>query len=174
VRNYPSAVSAAASAAVSGSGPIAPARPCPSVRSRSHMVAYRTWPDLLLGSTRPRMPLNDGGGSPSVGADVLKPSTFISDGRPIDQYRKLDFLRQRSRDAVRIDGGVVEPFGLQEDLVTVAVAEANDLVLDRTVARAAALDLAGIHRRAMHIGPDHLMGGRRPAAGWNCIRAARM
>ena len=46
--------------------------------------------------------------------------------------------------------------------MAVAIAEADDLVLDRrAIARAAALDLAGIHRRAMHIGPDHLMGRRR-------------
>src|SRR3954453_16316022 len=44
----------------------------------------------------------------------------------------------------------------------VTVAEPDDLVLDRgTIARATALDLAGIHRRAMHIGPDDFMGRRR-------------
>src|SRR5258707_7760336 len=43
--------------------------------------------------------------------------------------------------------------------MSVAVAEADDLVLDRgAIARSGALDLPGIHRRAMHIGPDHLMG----------------
>ena len=47
------------------------------------------------------------------------------------QDGELDFLRQRGRDAVRIDRGIVEPFRLQEDLVPVAVAEADDLVLDR-------------------------------------------
>src|SRR5207244_5325520 len=43
------------------------------------------------------------------------------------------------------------------------IAEPDDLVLDRgTIARTAALDLAGVHRRAVNIGPDHLMGrGRR-------------
>ncbi|MEY9611533.1 hypothetical protein ABIF21_004407 [Bradyrhizobium elkanii] len=48
--------------------------------------------------------------------------------------------------------------------MAVTVAEADDLVLDRgAIARSGALDLTGIHRRAMHIGPDHLMGrGRRP------------
>jgi len=30
-----------------------------------------------------------------------------------------------------VDRGVIEPFRLEEDLVSVAVAEANDLVLDR-------------------------------------------
>src|ERR1700738_888404 len=48
--------------------------------------------------------------------------------------------------------------------MAVAIAEADDLVLDRrAIARPGALDLPGIHRRAMHIGPDHLMGCRRRA-----------
>ena len=51
--------------------------------------------------------------------------------RDSGQDRELNLLRQRSRDAVGIDGGVVEPFRLPEDLMAVAVAEADDLVLDR-------------------------------------------
>ena len=63
------------------------------------------------------------------------------------QQRALHFLRQRGRDSVRVDRGIVEPLGLEKDLVTVALAEADDLVLDRgAVARSAARDLAGIHR----------------------------
>ena len=63
-----------------------------------------------------------------------------------------------------IDRVVVEAFRLQENLVAVAIAEADDLVLDRgAIARPDALDLAGIHRRAMHVGADHLMGRRRGA-----------
>src|SRR5262249_40897532 len=43
-------------------------------------------------------------------------------------------------------------------------AEADDLVLDRgAIARTGALDLAGVHRRTMDIGPDHLVGDRRGA-----------
>ena len=77
---------------------------------------------------------------------------------------KLDLFGQRGRDAVGIDGRILEPFRLQEDLMAVAVAEADDFVLDRrAIARTAALDLAGIHRRAVHIGPDHVMGLRRRA-----------
>ncbi|MGC0321911.1 hypothetical protein ABIG06_002540 [Bradyrhizobium sp. USDA 326] len=76
--------------------------------------------------------------------------------------RKLDLLRQRGRDAIGIDRRIVEPFRLQKDLMTVAVAEADDLVLDRrAITRPGALDLAGVHRRAMDIGADHLMGGGR-------------
>ena len=78
--------------------------------------------------------------------------------------RRLDVLRQRGRDAVRIDRRVVEPFRLEKNLVPVALAEAHDLVLDRrAIARTAALDLAGIHRRAMHIGANDFMGRRRRA-----------
>ena len=59
-----------------------------------------------------------------------------------------------------IDRGVVQPFRLQENLVPVALAEAHDLVLDRrAIARPAARDLAGIHRRAMHVGADDPMRG---------------
>ena len=46
----------------------------------------------------------------------------------------------------------------------VALAEAHDLVFDRgAIARAAARDLAGIHRRAMHVGADDLVRRRRRA-----------
>ena len=79
------------------------------------------------------------------------------DGR---EQRALHVLRQRGRDAVRIDRGVVQPFRLKENLVPVALAEADDLVLDRrAIARAAALDLPGIHRRAVHVRPDDVVGG---------------
>ena len=70
-------------------------------------------------------------------------------------HRALHLFGQRGRDAVRIDGVVVETFRLEKDLMPVALAEAHDLVLDRrTVARPAAVDLTGIHRRAMQIGAD--------------------
>src|SRR6185436_6196772 len=77
--------------------------------------------------------------------------------------RELNFFRQRGGDAVGIDRGVVEPFGLQEDLVTIAIAEPDDLVLYRgAIARTAALDLAGIHWRAMYVRPNDVMRrGRR-------------
>jgi hypothetical protein len=79
----------------------------------------------------------------------------------------LDLIGQRGRDAVRIDGGVVEAFRLEKNLMAVAVAEADDLVLNRrAVTRTAALDLAGIHRRSMHVGADDFMRcGRRPCDG---------
>ena len=53
---------------------------------------------------------------------------------------------------------IVEPFRLQKNLMAVALAEFDDLVFDRrTIARAAARDLSGIHRRAMHVGADDLV-----------------
>src|SRR4029453_11652154 len=53
----------------------------------------------------------------------------------------LNVFGERGRDAVRIDGVVVEAFGLEKDLMAAALLEAHDLVLDRgTVARADALD----------------------------------
>src|SRR5205085_4903804 len=49
---------------------------------------------------------------------------------------KLNVVRQRSRDAVRINRRIVEPLGLEKNLMAVAVAEPDDLVLDRrTIAR---------------------------------------
>ncbi len=78
--------------------------------------------------------------------------------------RPLHLLGQRGRDAVRIDRRVVEALGLEENLVPVALAEAHDLVLDRgAIARAAARDLPGIHRRAVHIRPDDVVRRLRGA-----------
>ena len=49
--------------------------------------------------------------------------------------------------------------------MAVALAEAHDFVLDgRAIARPPALDLARVHRRAVHVGPDDVMG-RRHGAG---------
>ena len=88
---------------------------------------------------------------------------FSSPGMRRD-HGALDVLGQRGRDAVRIDRGVVEPLRLEENLVPVALAEAHDLVLDRrAIARPAARDLPGIHRRAMHVRPDDLVRRRRRA-----------
>jgi len=80
------------------------------------------------------------------------------------QDRELHLFGKRCRDAVGIDRMIVEPLGLQKDLMALPVRKAHHLILDRgAVTRPAALDLAGIHRRTMHIGPDHLMGRRRGA-----------
>src|SRR5262249_57675104 len=68
-------------------------------------------------------------------AGVLEPR----DGR--DQ-RELDLFRQRRRDAVRIDGRIVEPFRLEKNLMPVALPEAPDLVPDpRPIPRPFPLDL---------------------------------
>ena len=56
---------------------------------------------------------------------------------------------------------MLPPFGLQEDLVPVLVGEAHDLVLDRrAIARPAALDLAGVHRRAVQVRADQVVHRR--------------
>src|SRR5690606_819369 len=54
---------------------------------------------------------------------------------------QLYILRQRGGDAVGIDGVVVQPLRLEEDLVAFTIGEADDLVFDRrTVAWPAAAD----------------------------------
>ena len=78
------------------------------------------------------------------------------DGR---QEFVLNVLRQRGRDAVGVDGVVVETFGLEKDLVAVALLEAHHLVLDRgAIARADTLDGARVHRRAGEISLDDGVG----------------
>src|SRR6185312_14285922 len=75
-------------------------------------------------------------------------------------HGKLHLFVQRGRDSVRIDRRIVESLRLEENLVPIALAEPHDLVFDRwTVARPPALDLAGIHWRAMDIRPDDLVSG---------------
>ena len=72
---------------------------------------------------------------------------------------RLGLRRQRGRNAVRIDGRIVDALGFEKDLMAVAVGEADDLVLDRrTIARAAAGDRAGIDGGAMRIRPHDAMG----------------
>src|SRR6185503_3156533 len=85
---------------------------------------------------------------------------ILQTGNGRDQ-RVLHVFGQRGRDAVRIDGGVVETLRLQKNLMAVALAELHDLVFDRrTIARAARGDLSGIHRRAMYVGADDVVRRR--------------
>jgi hypothetical protein len=59
--------------------------------------------------------------------------------------RFLRVYRQAGRDAVRVHFFGVEPVGLQDDLMALAVGEALDLVLDRrAVPNARRVDDAGI------------------------------
>src|SRR5690606_5012242 len=54
-----------------------------------------------------------------------------------------------------------QAFRLDDYLVAVLVGEAMDLVFDRwAIARADTLDDAGIHRRAIQVGGDDLVGAR--------------
>ncbi len=75
------------------------------------------------------------------------------------QQLQLHIPGQRGGDSVGINRGIVEPLGLQEDLVAVAAGEAHHLVLDGgAIARTDTLDLAGIERRPVQIGLDQPMG----------------
>ena len=75
--------------------------------------------------------------------------------------RVLHVRRQRGRDAVHVEPGVLEPLRLDEDLVALFLGEADDFVLDRwAVARAGGLDLAGVHRGAVEVRADQLVGFR--------------
>ena len=72
---------------------------------------------------------------------------------------ELHIFGERGRDAVRIDGVVVETFRLEEDLMPLALLEAHHLVFDgRAIARADALDVAGVHRRAGEVRGDDGVG----------------
>lgn len=65
---------------------------------------------------------------------------------------------QAGRDAVRVHLDSVEPLGLDEDLVALAIGEAHHLVLDRrTIARPHALDHARVHGRAIERAANELV-----------------
>src|SRR5262245_62851986 len=72
----------------------------------------------------------------------------------------LHVCRKRRRNADWINGVFVETFGLQKNLVPVALAEFYDLVFDRrTITWSTACDLPRVHRRAMHVLSYDLVGG---------------
>ena len=72
--------------------------------------------------------------------------------------RLLNVARQAGGDAVAVVFEGVAAFGLEEDLMFVAVGEADDLVLDgRAVAGAGAFDLAAVHGSAMEVGADEVV-----------------
>ena len=70
----------------------------------------------------------------------------------------------------------IEPFGFEEDLVTVTIPEAVDLVLDRgTIARTLPADRTAEERRTIEIGPNDIM--RRlvgPGHGAEDLRVAAL
>ena len=73
--------------------------------------------------------------------------------------RALRLLGQRGRNAVRIDGRIVDALRLEKNLMAVAIGEADHLVLDRrTIAWAAPGDRARIDGGAMRIRLDDAMG----------------
>ena len=85
------------------------------------------------------------------------------------QHRPLHLLRQAGGDAVGIHRRVVQPLGLQEDLVPRPIREPGHLVLDRrAVARPRPGNRPAIHRGAVQVRPDQRvgrLGGRRHPAG---------
>ncbi len=87
----------------------------------------------------------------------------------VRRNRSLGLGRDRGRDPVRIDGVVVQPFGLQEHLVAGLVGEAHHLVLDRgAIARADPRGAAAIDSRFRQpLGDDPVRGlvGVGDAAG---------
>ena len=69
---------------------------------------------------------------------------------------------QRGGHAVDVDLVGIEAFGLEEELVLRLVRELDDFVFDgRAVARADALDLTGVHGRAVHVFADDAQRLRR-------------
>ena len=114
------------------------------------------------------------------GQELIRRAVVIFDGVAIPHdhgpleaghhphHRVLNIAGQARGDPVDVDLPRVPPFGLEKELVTLLVGEANDLVFDaRAVPRPPRLDLAGEHRRAMEIGPDEVVdlgrGSRDPA-----------
>ena len=82
--------------------------------------------------------------------------------------RFLDVVRQRGRNAVRVDLVRVQTFRLDEHLMRGLLGEAVDLVLDaRAIARPGAFDHAREHRAAIESAADNLVralvGVRDPA-----------
>src|SRR5690606_41962813 len=74
----------------------------------------------------------------------------------------LHLLRQGGADPVRIDSGIIQPLGLQENLVLFTLRDADHLVLEgRAIARSDRFDLSRVERRAIQIPPDQLVGLRR-------------
>src|SRR5690606_19679923 len=79
----------------------------------------------------------------------------------LEQF-ELHLLRQGGADPVRIDRGIIQPLGLQENLVLFTLREADHLVLEgRAIARSDRFDLSRVERRAIQIPPDQLVSLRR-------------
>ena len=74
------------------------------------------------------------------------------------QERQLRLPRERRRNAVGIDDSVVETLGFEEDLMPVAIAETNNLVLDRrTVTRPPTRDRTTKQGRVVEAIADHVV-----------------
>ncbi len=71
----------------------------------------------------------------------------------------LNIWRQRRGNPIQIEPRMLQSLGLDEDLMAFFVGKADHFVLDgRTVPRTGCLDLAGVHRRAVQVRTDQLVG----------------
>ncbi len=74
------------------------------------------------------------------------------------EERPLELLREGRRDTVRVEEGIVQPLGLEEDVVAPAIRETDHLVLERrTIAHAHRSDLAVVDRRLVKALADQAM-----------------
>ena len=75
--------------------------------------------------------------------------------------RFLNVAGQAGGDAVAVVFQGVAAFGLEEDLVGLAIGEPDHLVLDgRAVPGPGGLDLSAVHRGPVQVGPDDVVDGR--------------
>ena len=99
--------------------------------------------------------------APPVLAGKLLPGQHFGRLEAGDGFQNcnLDFDRQRRAHAVDINFVRVQTFGLEKKLMRGFVGELDDLVFDRrTIARADGLNLAAIHRGAVHVFANDAMG----------------
>src|SRR5579875_2205518 len=121
----------------------------------------------LAGEEKPRNGLQFERGEKGARIDVIVLDSIAgaqhADAGKAGQRSQKLFLKGSGKACgkpVRIDGRVVEAFGLEEDLMTRAVGETDDLILDRrTIAWARAADPSAINGREREIGADERVRG---------------
>ncbi|CCK13877.1 hypothetical protein BN126_4080 [Cronobacter sakazakii 680] len=95
---------------------------------------------------------------------VLNRVTRANNFRVLHPFHGTDDLhlhveRQAGGDAVRVNFVAGQPFRLQENLVRVAIGEAHHFIFDgRAIARADPFDNPRVHRAAIEVTADHVMG----------------
>ncbi len=84
----------------------------------------------------------------------------LLESRNVLEHGLLHVVGQARADPVAVILQRVAAFRLQKNLMPVFVRKADDLVFDGgAIARSAALDLAGVHRCPVQIGPDQVVDG---------------